>query len=139
MKNKIFFENSLKSVLKAEGLYSNDIRDSGGETYKGIARKMNPNWKGWLIIDKCKKEKNFLELLEKNTELQNLVSDFYYKEFWVKIGGEKIKNGEVSSQMFDTAVNMGCSAAIKFAEKSLGLNETGKINDILLTKLNDIV
>lgn len=48
-------ENFLKSydiLIKHEGGYVNDPDDKGGETYKGIARKFNPDWKGWKIIDK---------------------------------------------------------------------------------------
>ena len=38
-------------VFKAEGFYSNDIDDSGGETLYGIARNKNPKWLGWKIVD----------------------------------------------------------------------------------------
>ena len=52
------FNESLKYILKNEGLYSNDTLDAGGETYKGISRKNNAEWEGWTIIEAAKKKPN---------------------------------------------------------------------------------
>ncbi len=49
------FIDAYKKVLNNEGIYSNDPDDAGGETYKGISRKANPNWDGWISIDAIKK------------------------------------------------------------------------------------
>jgi len=49
------FNQALQMVLQNEGGYVNDPNDPGGETYKGIARKMNSNWIGWQLIDLQKK------------------------------------------------------------------------------------
>ena len=44
------FNQAFKKVMSAEGGYVNDPDDPGGETYKGVARKMNPRWSGWAIV-----------------------------------------------------------------------------------------
>ena len=37
--------------MKHEGGYVFDPDDSGGETYKGVARKFHSKWEGWSKID----------------------------------------------------------------------------------------
>lgn len=37
-----------------EGGWVNDPADRGGETWRGVARKSNPYWPGWAIIDAAK-------------------------------------------------------------------------------------
>lgn len=67
------FKIALDKVLSREGGYINDPDDKGGETYKGISRKYNPDWKGWRIIDNTKK--NILKILKVILiETQNLKS-----------------------------------------------------------------
>ena len=49
------FRLAYKKIEAAEGGYVNDPDDKGGETYKGISRKANPDWDGWISIDQIKK------------------------------------------------------------------------------------
>lgn len=49
------FKTAYKKIEAAEGGYCFDPDDAGGETYKGISRKANPNWDGWISIDAIKK------------------------------------------------------------------------------------
>jgi len=51
----IFFSHILNDTLKHEGGYANHSADKGGETYRGITRKNNPNWQGWKYIDEVKR------------------------------------------------------------------------------------
>ena len=44
------FRLAYKKIEAAEGGYVNDPDDKGGETYKGISRKANPDWNGWINI-----------------------------------------------------------------------------------------
>lgn len=53
------FKKALGLILKNEGGYVFDRDDSGGETYKGIARNMNSKWDGWVIVDIFKKTDRF--------------------------------------------------------------------------------
>ena len=50
------FDIEFDKVVLAEGGYVNDKDDNCGETYLGISRKFNPNWKGWTIVDQVKKQ-----------------------------------------------------------------------------------
>ena len=132
-----YFKTALDKVLQKEGGYVNDPDDKGGETYKGISRKYNPNWKGWSIIDNTKKEhpKDFKGYLNRNPELEKAVYDLYKDRYWDCFDLDEIPNQQVADIMFDTCVNQGAVAAIKFAERSLGLRETGHWKLDLFNKL----
>lgn len=109
------FKQALEKVLAHEGGYVNDPDDPGGETYKGIARKMWPQWKGWDIIDFERKNINFPKNLPLIQTLENRVEDFYKIHFWDKVQGDLINDKEVATCIFDFAVNAGISTALKLA------------------------
>lgn len=131
------FIDAYKKVLNNEGIYSNDPDDAGGETYKGISRKANPNWDGWISIDAIKKAHptTFKNILKKTPELEKKVQDLYKDKYWDCFELDDVPNQLVAEQMFDTAVNQGQTAAIKFAQRVLDLRETGKWSLDLLNKL----
>jgi len=104
-----------------EGGYANDPDDKGDETYKGIARKFHPEWKGWGIIDSTKASANFKLLLESNITLQDYVKEFYRNEFWGKIGVSPITDQAIANELYDNAVNMGVITAIKYLQKALNI------------------
>jgi len=134
------FSKAFPIILKNEGEYVNDPKDSGGETYRGISRRWFPNWGGWKIIDIYKKDKKLNNKnLSENKELVNLVFSFYKKEFWDKIWGDKINNQKVANLLLDSSVNIGIANAIKMSQKSFALLESGKMDNILLKKLNSVV
>lgn len=131
------FEIALKLTLEVEGKYVNDPADVGGETYKGIARKKNPKWEGWVIIDSFKTNPNFPGNLEANKNLQKLIPVFYRKNYWNRIKGDRIKSQEIANQLFGTAVNMGVVPAIRIMQNACGAKPTGKMDDATLNALND--
>ena len=100
-------------------MYSIDLVDPGGETYRGIARKRHPTWPGWRIIDKEKPFENFPENLY--SKLRPLVQNFYKKEFWDKLKCEKVSSFETQQELFDTAVNMGKPRAVKFLQRTVNI------------------
>ncbi len=118
-------ENFLKSydiLIKHEGGYVNDPDDKGGETYKGIARKFNPDWKGWKIIDKSDKKN-----LDKNLELEELVKEFYKREYWDYFSLDEIPY-PVCMEIFESAVNVGKGKATVFIQTACNvLNNDGKL------------
>lgn len=135
------FKTALDKVLCCEGGYVNDPDDKGGETYKGISRKYNPYWKGWEIVDTYKfnnpnvSNKERTKELDKDMKLQKEVYYLYKNNYWDCFELDDVPNQLVADTMFDTCVNQGFAAAIKFAERSLGLKETGKWKLDLFNKL----
>lgn len=128
------------AVTKAnEGVYSNDKRDSGGETYMGISRNRHPMWEGWRYVDACKGSTTFPSCLSKNTKLKQMVLDFYRFNFWNKVWGDRIEDQQVATQLYDTAVNKGYVSAIRTSQVAAGMPITGKMNETLLTYLNSLV
>lgn len=105
------FALAFSATIKAEGGYVNDPQDPGGETYKGIARKMNSKWDGWIIIDMMKKERNFPANLDGNSQLQEKIKTFYEINYWDKIRGDDISNQHIAESIFDFAVNAGRNRA----------------------------
>ena len=107
----ISFEKSFNKTIKYEGGYSNNKFDKGGETYMGISKVYNPDWKGWKLLDKNdSSDKIFL-----------LVKEYYRTEYWDKIKGDKLQNQKIADKVFDVAVNMGKNTSIKFLQKGLNL------------------
>ncbi|OFX56272.1 MAG: hypothetical protein A2066_12770 [Bacteroidetes bacterium GWB2_41_8] len=138
------YKLAYSKILKSEGGYVNDPDDRGGETYKGISRKFWPGWLGWTIIDALKKAGKFPKKpvtpneIEIDVQLQYEVSQFYYHQFWSKIGGDKIKNQSIAEMLLDAAVNEGIVPAIRRAQTIAGIAVTGEITDELITKLNKL-
>lgn len=101
------FVTAFALTMKNEGGYVHDPQDPGGETYKGIARRMNPKWDGWVDVDVLKKEKGFPANLDGNALLQEKIKAFYEANYWDRIRGDEIQNQDVAESIFDFAVNAG--------------------------------
>ena len=130
------FSQALKKVLQREGGYVNDPDDPGGETYKGIARKINSKWDGWTIIDIAHKKSGFPANLESDTDLQEKISSFYNVNYWDRINGDKISNQEVANSIFDFAVNAGVSVSSSLAQMVVGATADGVIGNQSIEKIN---
>lgn len=131
------FEKALELVLKNEGGYVNDPNDNGGETYKGISRRANPQWSGWKIIDGYKKKyKDFKKKLDSDNELQKCVKSLYRSNYWNPIKGDDLVHQDMAEEIFDAAVNFGITKAIKLAQKTVGFEQSGVMTNILLERLN---
>lgn len=124
------FKKALEFVLKNEGGYVNDPDDPGGETYKGIARNMWPDWAGWAIIDK--KHIRSLGI----PQLQELVEEFYYIKFWKPVGGDNINNLDVAISIFDFAVNAGIATSVSLAQVVVGVDKDGIAGDNTVNAIN---
>jgi len=114
------FRLAFDETLGYEGGYSNDPDDAGGETKYGISKRSYPN-----------------------VDIKNLNRDeakaIYYKDFWMDLRLDEIR-GDVAAEIFDTAVNMGRSTAIRFAQIAcnyLGtrLVEDGQMGNYTITAL----
>lgn len=133
------FDESLEIVLENEGGYANDLRDSGGETYRGISRRWHPDCPVWGIIDQTATSLNLSSpfskddvrkldsLLGANKALEDMVRYFYKKEFWDRIRGDDIPSQGIANNFFDAAVLMSCNEAAIILQRSLNaLNRMGR-------------
>lgn len=115
------FDEAFDITMGHEGGYTNDSYDVGGETYRGIARKYNPHWEGWNVIDDTKPNIN-------DVELDLCVRQFYEDKYWDINRLDDIDSQAIANEMFDTGVNMGTGRAAKYLQESLNyLNRNGKL------------
>jgi len=117
------FDRAFDEVMGYEGGYSNHPDDRGGETYRGIARNRHPDWSGWQRVDKYRWHDEFPDILNEDEGLQELVREFYRKEFWNRISGDEVSeiSHDVARELFDVAVNMGTYRAGTFLQRALNL------------------
>lgn len=110
------FDKSVNLVLKAEGGYSNNPNDPGGETKFGISKRAYPT-----------------------LDIKNLTLDqakiIYKRDYWDKIKGDQLPN-DVSTVCFDMAVNMGISQAVKLLQKALDVVQDGVIGPNTISAAN---
>jgi lysozyme family protein len=130
------FDIADKLTSVNEGGYANDPSDRGGETWKGIARKMHPDWQGWVLIDWYKKHPKFPSVLNESPKLEEDRKAFYKRNFWDIVRGDEINFQEIANQMYDDAVNTGPSSAIKKAQNVVfGLTEDEKEKAYMIKNL----
>lgn len=121
------FEKAFNMTMGHEGGYVDDPTDTGGETYRGIARRYNPSWSGWSIIDDEKGKAAFPQQLGSNGTLQYSVQCFYKEKYWDVNCLDEFSQ-DLSNEMFDTGVNMGTVRAAKFLQRALSyLNRNEKL------------
>ncbi len=113
------FEIALARTLRFEGGYANNPNDTGGETYRGIARKFHSTWPGWQIIDSAKSNPAFPASLEANPLLGSFVADFYRAEFWNVLCAGDIHSQEIANELFDAAVNHGIAPAVRILQQAM--------------------
>lgn len=116
------FSISYKIVRANEGGYANNPNDRGGETYKGISRKNNPDLGLWDLIDSYKKFTNFPASLEADTDLQMRVLAFYKDVYWNKLNLPLVADQSIATELFDTAVNTGRGTAGMFLQRALNIS-----------------
>ena len=130
------YVRALSFTMAAEGAYSYREADTGLQTYKGISRKWNPKWVGWVIVDKALEKYPELKIpykkppasihklnfvLNVNEELEYLIYDFYYENYYTKCGAWNI-GGKLAIVLFDMAVISGTRRASKTLQKTLNLH-----------------
>lgn len=142
-------ETIISKTLETEGYYVNDPSDSGGETYCGIARNSNPNWKGWKIVDAHKPLKWNQKI--QDSELEQLVIEIYDTKYYQPIKADRIDSDMIRTHLYDMGVNAGTGAAVKLLQKAINkvygisIAVDGAIGNITLTytnnkaKLNELV
>lgn len=128
--------------MAAEGGYSDKSTDAGGETYKGISRKWNPNWAGWAIIDAIKKVRKIKWNEEINDYNLKLNVKTFYKRLWKDFGGDQINDQDIANIMYDMWV-MTNDDAVKIAQRiangaGFNVKVDGKLGPITASVINSI-
>lgn len=113
------FLTAYNKTAQWEGGYVDDPKDRGGETYAGISRKFHPKWAGWQIVDCNKPLKKGEKINDSN--LNSLVKQFYYTNFWQPIQGDFIEHQNVANFVYDWHVNSG-KTGIVMVQKAMGFS-----------------
>ena len=130
------FNTAFQLMIIHEGGYVNDPDDPGGETYKGVARKIFSKWSGWTYVDMLKRQPGFPANLDKDNDLQMAVNDFYRVNFWDKIKGDQMTNQEVANSIFDFGVNAGIGTSASLAQMVVNEKTDGVIGPDSLSAIN---
>ena len=106
-----WFGKAFEFTLGAEGGYSNNVLDPGGETKFGICKRDHPkeDIKN-LTIDRAK--------------------EIYYKNYWLPSYCKELSDigyPLVAFTLFDLSVNCGCKTAKILLQKAIGVEADGMI------------
>ena len=115
------FPAALAATLAYEGLWSDDPRDPGGATMKGITLARYRAWKRDQSITPG--------------QLRNIGDDevkaIYKTGYWDTVRGDDLPAG-LDFAVFDFAVNSGPARAVKALQRILGVREDGILSTITL-------
>lgn len=110
------FDIAVETILKNEGLLSNDPADHGGATKYGISLKLLQD-SGIDVNDDGKIDADDVRIL--NLEQ---AKDIYRTRFWVPLWN---KVGQaLGTKLLDVSVNMGIGAAVRMCQRAL--NDMGQ-------------
>ncbi|MDK1290097.1 glycoside hydrolase family 108 protein [Pseudoalteromonas umbrosa] len=99
------FEQVFEVLLEFEGYMSDDKHDAGGLTKYGISQRAYPSLDiANLTIDDAKR--------------------IYYTDYFLKAKCDQLPT-ELACHVFDTAVNMGVSRAIRFMQRAIKTTADG--------------
>ena len=104
------FESALALVLSFEGLFSDDKRDPGGRTMKGITQR---TYSAWLA------KRGLVEVLDVKDITDAEVASIYRTEYWNHARCDVLRE-PLATFMFDTAVNLGPNRAVGLLADSKG-------------------
>lgn len=119
------FERALALVLRHEGGYVNHPNDPGGPTNKGITL---------ATMRRYVMRSATVDDLKAITPQQ--VATVYRRHYWDAVRGDELPSG-VDYALFDFAVNSGPSRAIRFMQRSLGVEQDGKLGPATMRAVKD--
>lgn len=121
------FARALSLVLKSEGGWSDNPKDPGGATMKGVTLA---NFRRYVQSDATKDD------LRKITDDQ--VATVYRRFYWDAVAGAELPDG-IDYATFDYAVNSGPGRAAKALQAVAGVKEDGKIGPATLKALKALM
>jgi len=116
------FLTYFKILRGNEGGYCNRPTDTGGETYRGIARNSNPQWSGWPLVDATKARlypggvtpadwEPLSLVLEADPAVGDQVLALYKADYWNTLNLDQVTSQSVANQVADHGVNSGVGRA----------------------------
>lgn len=124
---KAQFAPAYAIVRKHEGGYVNDPKDLGGETYRGIARKIWPNWSGWPLIDFHNGRTSLFNIFGSENRLKTgqFINDpglesqviKFYQDRWRDSRAGEIESQSVANIYFDFYIL--ASSAVRLMQETL--------------------
>lgn len=121
------FNEAIDIILEHEGGYVDHPADPGGATNLGITLKLFKQYAPELGVPATK------DSLKALTEQQ--ARHIYKKEFWDKMYGDKIRDQQLATQVFDFYVNAGANA-IKVLQSEAGVQGDGAFGPATLAAVN---
>ena len=114
-----------------------------GWTFMGIYQKANPDLDLWKVVrQKMQQYNGDMELvgsmLYDNKLVRDGVEAFYKKEFWDRMKLDQIENQHVANEIMIFGVNAGTKAAIKLAQRAVGVAQDGVIGPKTIKALNNV-
>lgn len=122
------FDVAIEKVFFHEGNYVDDPFDPGGATKYGISLR----WLSGLGLDFDNDGDVDKHDIQRMTRAQ--AKDLYYQKWWKPYPYNRIDDIEISSKLFDMAVNMGTKQAVKLLQLSLNefhMRDVIKIDGVL--------
>jgi lysozyme family protein len=102
-----------------EGVYSDDPVDKGGETFRGVSRKSNPDPELWDRIDALKGV-GFPQNAYEDKDITLMVEQIYKRRYWDVFGFDNpAMPQELANEIFDSAVNHWTKQTTKFIQRVL--------------------
>lgn len=123
MPNERFFPAAIAHVLAAEGGYSNRAADRGGETFLGISRRFFPRWEGWPVVDRTRAAGRVPSAHDQ--QLVSMAHRFYELNFYDPVGGDRLGDQRLATEMLDQAVNLGVGRANRHLQEAINLLNRG--------------
>jgi lysozyme family protein len=110
------FSFSLANVLQSEGGFSNDPKDPGGATNKGITQAVYDSYRS------CNTQPLQSVRFISDAEVRAI----YRANYWDAAKCDQLPAG-VSYIVFDGSVNSGVSQSSKWLQRALGVDDDGQI------------
>jgi len=136
------FNVAYKISFKNEGGWVNDPNDLGGETYRGISRRYNPNWAGWAYIDSLKPS-NVIKKNWTDSKADEFARMFYKSQSWDSMKLDLAKSQDNANQLYDHSLS-GLPRAIEQAKAVLkrkfkkNVVENQKMSESDILALNEV-
>jgi lysozyme family protein len=103
------FATAFQITMQNEGGYNPG--DGEAETYAGIDRSQNGDWRGWATIDAIKQANpgasvaDLDAIFAADQTLQTNISNFYQQNYWSPLQLNTINDQQVANALFDCSVN----------------------------------